>query len=234
MRVAIGEAVWRHRAQLGRWTGFAVFAGAILRQLLHWPGLGVGVEQLRWLLLTLLFGLFWSAYWRPRTALALAGRPVDFLLPMAAVSVPLLQVPPAFVVHALAKTVPGSSALWHPTLAPLPLLGLSLMAVGDAIALAGMLTLRRSFSVFAEVRELRTGGLYRFVRHPLYLGEIISAWGLALNWPVPWELGCAAAFTGLQLLRARLEERRLGAHHPGYATYATRAGFLLPRLKRPA
>src|SRR5262245_6251345 len=54
-----------HQEPLGRWTGFVVFAVMIARQFTFWPGFRpLGVEQARWLLVTTLFVLFWSAYWR--------------------------------------------------------------------------------------------------------------------------------------------------------------------------
>jgi protein-S-isoprenylcysteine O-methyltransferase Ste14 len=126
----------------------------------------------------------------------------------------------------------ASHALWQPAFALDARLGLSLMAAGEALTLAGMLSLGRSFSIFSEVRELATSGLYRWVRHPLYLGEIVAVWGYVLAWPALWSIGCALLFTALQSWRARVEERRLLEFHPGYAAYRERAGFLLPRLRR--
>ena len=60
--------------QIGRWTGFVVFAAVVVRQLGFWPTLAAQpVELVRWTLLTLLAVLFWSAYWRRRPAIALAS-----------------------------------------------------------------------------------------------------------------------------------------------------------------
>jgi protein-S-isoprenylcysteine O-methyltransferase Ste14 len=220
---------------IGRWTGFVVFAVMIGRQLTFVPGFEpFGIESARWLLVTLLFVLFWSAYWRRRPALALASRPVEILLPLVCSGLPLAQSPPALVVAALGALFGGAShALWQPAFALDARLGLSLMAAGEAFTLAGMLSLGRSFSIFSEVRELATSGLYRFVRHPLYLGEIVAVWGYVLAWPALWSIGCALLFTALQSWRALVEERRLLEFHPGYAAYRERAGFLWPRLRTP-
>jgi protein-S-isoprenylcysteine O-methyltransferase Ste14 len=215
---------------IGRWTGFVVFAVMIARQLTLFPGTAaLGVEQARWALVTLLFVLFWSAYWRRRPALALASRPVEILLPLVCSGLPLAQYPPAGVVEALGA---GASALWQPLFALDARVGLALMAAGEAFTVAGMFSLGRSFSIFSEVRELATAGLYRWVRHPLYLGEMVAVWGYVLAWPAPWAIACAALFTGLQSWRAKVEERRLLAHHPSYAAYRARTGFLWPRLRR--
>ena len=225
----------RHQEPVGRWTGFAVFAVMIVRQLEFWPGFSeIGVEQARWLLVTLLFVLFWSAYWRRRPAIALASRPVEILLPLVCSGLPLAQYPPAAVVEALDGLAgPAANLLWRPLFDAGANIGLSIMAAGEALTLVGMLSLGRSFSIFSEVRELRTSGLYRYLRHPLYLGEMISVWGYALAWPAPWATFCALLFTGLQSWRARVEESHLLQHHPGYAAYQKRTGFLWPRLRSP-
>jgi len=225
----------RYQEPIGRWTGFVVFAVMVGRQLTFWPGFGaLGVELARWFLITLLFVLFWSAYWRRRPALALASRPVEILLPLVCSGLPLAQYPPRGVVEALGALV-GSHAelLVHPALSLSPLIGLTLMAAGEALAVAAMLSLGRSFSIFAEVRELASSGLYRWVRHPLYLGEMIAVWGYVLAWSAPWAIGCALLFTALQSWRAKVEERRLLQFHPAYAAYRERTGFLLPRLWTP-
>lgn len=222
----------RHQEPIGRWTGFVVFALVIARQLTFWPGAGAfGVEHVRWVLVTFLFVLFWSAYWRRRPAIALASRTVEILLPLVCSGLPLAQYPPEAVILALHRWVgPEANVLWRPVLELDARIGLSIMAAGEAFTVAGMLTLGRSFSIFSEVRELRTTGLYRFVRHPLYLGEMVAVWGYLLAWPAPWSIACALVFTALQSWRARVEEGRLLAHHPAYAEYRRRVGFLWPRM----
>ena len=231
------ELVERLRGEqeaIGRWTGFVVFAVMIARQFTFLPGFEpFGVEPARWLLVTLLFVLFWSAYWRRRPALALASRPVEILLPLVCSGLPLAQSPPTPVVAALGALFGAAShALWQPAFDLDARLGLLLMAGGEAFTLAGMLSLGRSFSIFSEVRELATSGLYRWVRHPLYLGEIVAVWGYVLAWPAPWPIGYALLFTALQSWRACVEERRLLEFHPGYAAYREETGFLWPRLRR--
>jgi protein-S-isoprenylcysteine O-methyltransferase Ste14 len=228
-------ATWRrHQEPVGRWVGFVVFAVMVGRQFRFWPGFAnPGVEHARWLLITLLFVLFWSAYWRRRPALALASRPVEIVLPLVCAGLPLAQYPPAGAIEALLRLFgAGAQRLWQPLLDWPPGVGLTLMALGEAVAVAGMWSLGRSFSIFAEVRELVTSGLYRFVRHPLYLGEMIAVWGYVLAWSAPWSIACALLFTGLQSWRARVEEGRLAAHHPAYAAYREQTGFLLPKLRR--
>jgi protein-S-isoprenylcysteine O-methyltransferase Ste14 len=223
----------RHQEPIGRWTGFVVFAVMIARQFTFWPGsAALGVELARWFLITFLFVLFWSAYWRRRPALALASRPIEILLPLVCSGLPLAQYPPRDLVELFDALFGASSNwLWTPVVLLDAVTGLAIMAAGEVLTVTGMLSLGRSFSIFSEVRELATTGLYRWVRHPLYLGEMIAVWGYVIAWPAPWSIGCALLFTGLQSWRAKVEEGRLLQFHPGYAAYRDRTGFLLPRLR---
>lgn len=49
-----------------------------------------------------------------------------------------------------------------------------IQSVGLSITIAGILVLNKSFGLIAANRGVKTGGIYRFVRYPLYLGYFIS------------------------------------------------------------
>jgi protein-S-isoprenylcysteine O-methyltransferase Ste14 len=94
------------------------------------------------------------------------------------------------------------------------------MAVSTSLTVVSMWTLRRSFSITVEARSLVGSGPYRWIRHPIYLGEMLSAVAVTL-----WRLSLAnvmlcAAFIAVQLWRARMEERKLGRLLPEYAAFA--------------
>jgi len=114
----------------------------------------------------------------------------------------------------------------------------ALSIAGEAVALLGcglllrsVLSLGRSFSVLPEARRLVTAGPYRYVRHPVYLGEITICAGLVLASLGLRNLVCAALFAAAQTYRMRLEERALSASFPDYPAYAARTGRLLPRIR---
>jgi protein-S-isoprenylcysteine O-methyltransferase Ste14 len=55
-----------------------------------------------------------------------------------------------------------------------------LLLGGNALAVLVLVQLGRSFSIMAEARRLVTSGVYRWVRHPLYLAEELAVIGIVL------------------------------------------------------
>ena len=105
-----------------------------------------------------------------------------------------------------------------------------LTTAGSAFAVVVLAQLRGSFSVMAESRELVTKGLYRIVRHPLYLAEEIAAIGVAMQFFSPWTVLILAVQIGFQLRRMRNEEVVLTASFPEYLAYQTRTARILPGI----
>lgn len=224
------------RERWGRRVGLGLFVGMIVWRMVHIPDLSASwIVWTRWSLVTSLFALFLLAYVRRTRARALAEgwRETGFALLCAGFPFAVELGP-----HLLDTWLTWSSLLepqvfiasnenlgWSDARP-----GLILMALGEAIAVAGMLTLGSSFSIFTEVRELRRDGLYKYIRHPLYTGEILALWGMALSFPCWWRIVGAALFTLFQLSRAKVEERKLERYFPDYAQYRRETGFVLPKL----
>jgi len=90
------------------------------------------------------------------------------------------------------------------------------MTAATSLTLWGIWTLRRSFSITVEVRALVTNGPYRWLRHPIYLGEVLTAGGV-LVWRFSLRnLIIFIFFTLVQVLRARWEEDKLKRVFPDY------------------
>jgi protein-S-isoprenylcysteine O-methyltransferase Ste14 len=90
--------------------------------------------------------------------------------------------------------------------------------------------LGRNVSVLAQARAVVDSGPYRWVRHPLYTGEIVSALGLAVAANSPAAVAVWLGICGLQVYRATREEQVLVQALPGYADYRHRTAALLPGL----
>jgi protein-S-isoprenylcysteine O-methyltransferase Ste14 len=100
---------------------------------------------------------------------------------------------------------------------------------GTLFTIWSLATLGRCFGLFPEVRGLVTHGPYRLVRHPVYLGEIVSAMGLLLAKPHPLIIVVFVAFVALQFWRTVYEERALTAAFPeDYPGFAGRVPRLIP------
>jgi protein-S-isoprenylcysteine O-methyltransferase Ste14 len=114
-------------------------------------------------------------------------------------------------------------------------ISLALLVAGLAVRISAILTLGRSFTANVATRSTQTivrSGLYRFVRHPSYLGmEIIFlAVGIyARNWICL--AVCVAPTTLAVLWRIHVEEAALRAHFgDAYAEYSRTTKRLIPGI----
>lgn len=108
--------------------------------------------------------------------------------------------------------------------------GVALMLAGMATQVSAKLSLRRSFGLVPANRGVKTGGAYRFARHPMYLGYMISHVGFLLLAPTFWNAAVYIVCWTCLLLRIEFEERLLSAD-PGYQAFKTKVRFrLLPGI----
>jgi protein-S-isoprenylcysteine O-methyltransferase Ste14 len=108
--------------------------------------------------------------------------------------------------------------------------GFVIGALGAALSLGALWTLKRSFSLMTEVRDLVTRGLYRRIRHPLYMAEIVHMLGIAILSATPVGLWLFALAVAMQVGRAKIEERKLARTLPEYAHFMRSTGFMWPKL----
>jgi protein-S-isoprenylcysteine O-methyltransferase Ste14 len=108
----------------------------------------------------------------------------------------------------------GSSGIPHLYAEPIQL-------VGVVAAIASLGVLGRSIGIVAANRGVRTAGPYRFVRHPIYLGYLLTNIGYVLESPTSRNLILFTVALAGQLIRIREEERVL-ARDDSYRRYMSR------------
>jgi protein-S-isoprenylcysteine O-methyltransferase Ste14 len=105
-----------------------------------------------------------------------------------------------------------------------------LILAGNASAVYVLSQLGRSFSVMPEARELVTSGLYRYLRHPLYVAEMIACIGVVLQYLSVWTALILAMQIAFQLRRMRNEEGVLMEIFPEYADYMEKSARIIPGI----
>lgn len=104
--------------------------------------------------------------------------------------------------------------------------GAVFMAAGLFISFGAKLSLRRSFGVIAANRGVKRTGLYAVVRHPMYLGYLVTYVGvMALN-PSSWNAVLLSSWLAFEVLRVFAEERIL-MKDPAYRDHAGKVKFRL-------
>lgn len=143
-----------------------------------------------------------------RPSPTLSTHPLDWTLSFVAVNAPLLTV------RAPASTIlpPEASS--------------AVMFAGLIIQIAAKATLWRSFGIVPANRGIKTGGLYRIVRHPIYAGYTLTHVGFLLGFPSVSNSLLYFAVLLVQIARIMREERLL-ARDPDYRNYMERVRYRL-------
>jgi protein-S-isoprenylcysteine O-methyltransferase Ste14 len=121
---------------------------------------------------------------------------------------------------------------------PVGWIGFGVLGLGVAGTLAAQLAMGASWRIGVDPREtttLVTGGLFRWVRNPIFTSML--AVSLAIILLVPgWcaTAGFATALLGLELQVRLVEEPYLLRTHPPYRAYAARVGRFVPGFGRLA
>ena len=127
-----------------------------------------------------------------------------------------------------ARVLTTVSMMGPPLLAPAAVMPLAPEAVtvglscaGLCVVIAGKITLGRSFALLPANRGVVSNGLYRIVRHPIYMGYLVTHVAFLVASPSLWNIVALLAADAALLARAVCEERTL-AQDPEYREYQTR------------
>ncbi len=134
----------------------------------------------------------------------------DWLLAVTATYAPLF-VQPADTPDVLRVLVP---------------LALLLVGFGNVVQIAAKLFLRRSFGIAPANRGIKTDGMYRFVRHPMYAGYLFVHIGILLLMPSALNLVIYGIGWWAQILRLLAEERLL-SEDPAYRAFMEKTRWRL-------
>ena len=110
-------------------------------------------------------------------------------------------------------------------------LGVLLISLGSWVVIRGVQGLGGSRTAMPRPRDeasLVTGGIYRRVRHPIYLGLIALAMGWACVTLSPLALAAAIALAVVLDLKARREEFWLTERYSEYPRYRARTHRFIP------
>ncbi len=146
-----------------------------------------------------------------RRSASLSSHPIDWALSFSAVSAPLLLTTPA-----------AANAFIPETLVT------TLMLMGLLLQISGKLALGRSFGLVPANRGVKTRGLYRVVRHPIYAGYTLTHIGFLLGFPSLQNALLYAGIFAIEVTRLMREEAVL-KRDPAYVDYVARVRYrLLP------
>ena len=156
-----------------------------------------------WAVETLIYAVFIIAY-------AVRTEPKDRAVGFMQIVIPIMG---AALPFALLTSPPYPAVYQNPVL----LKGIFWwMTLFTAFTLWGIWTLRRAFGITVEARILVTNGPYRWCRHPIYLGETLTAAGVTV-WRFSWiNVLIMGVFVALQVVRAKMEEAKMCQVFPAY------------------
>ncbi len=112
-------------------------------------------------------------------------------------------------------------------------LGLALCAGGLLVGIVAVIQLKTNLSPFptpVNGGTLIKGGLYRYIRHPIYLGIVLAMFGYSLaSYSYP-RVFLSIICYGFFMLKARYEESLLRKRYQGYGDYMKNTGMIFPKI----
>ena len=111
-------------------------------------------------------------------------------------------------------------------------IGLSITLVGLVIGLLALSKNRLgNFNIRPDIKEecqLITDGIYRYVRHPMYLSVVLSMLGIAIMYYTYYEFILFAILVVVLIAKLLYEESLWACHSNEYENYKKRTKRLIP------
>jgi protein-S-isoprenylcysteine O-methyltransferase Ste14 len=136
-----------------------------------------------------------------------------------------------FALLVMIVAAPNASSSRPDRRAAIRCVGASLLAAAAAILTVGALKLGKNLTPYPrplEESSLVTTGIYRYVRHPLYFGVILAAFGIALIKTSPVVIVLTTALLALLNAKASREEAWLSEKFADYETYRRQSWKIIP------
>lgn len=120
-----------------------------------------------------------------------------------------------------------------PFSAPTPtIINAGLFAAGIVVFFLALFAMKqRTFTVMPEPKEggeLVTSGIYRLVRHPMYLAVLLCAIGASLAYQESWKWVVSGLLMLVLIIKMRREEKLLLKRYAGYAEYRAKVKTIIP------
>lgn len=129
--------------------------------------------------------------------------------------------------------------IWLPDILPIAANSFEIRSIGVVVYTAGLLTaIAARFQLGENWANIETGqvlkrqsvvtrGVYAYVRHPIYIGDLLLLLGLELALD-SWLVLGVLVLAPVVMLKAVKEERMLVESLPGYAAYCSRSKRFIP------
>ncbi|NQV16050.1 DUF1295 domain-containing protein [bacterium] len=137
---------------------------------------------------------------------------------VAAVLGPYWVIPYLLISPILGEAHMGANWAWMTTAIALHTLGIAIMLTADS----------QKYYALKYQKGLITSGMFRYVRHPNYLGEmmIYGAYATLVWCWIPWAI-LAWVWIGLFAVNISMKERSM-SRYPEWAEYKKRSWYLIP------
>ena len=109
------------------------------------------------------------------------------------------------------------------------LLGLLFLIIGIGIRIISIKTLKGDFSfVLKSPNNIVVTGIYKYMRHPSYLGSLFMIFGLSLISSIVGTMALSYAFFVSRIT----EEEKILQQRESYRKYRNKTGMLIPKIRR--